>query len=89
MINIIEGFRVVRTRILHKGPKDIKCRGQKMRVQESDEARRRGTRDDHEAHRTTERDTNLTQVQGPREEVKPLLLPSCIALRWLEWCTRS
>jgi hypothetical protein len=32
---------------------------------------------------TIERHHDLTQVRGPREEVKPLLLPSCIALRSL------
>ena len=31
---------------------------------------------------TAERDTDLTQVQGPRGEVTPLLLPSLVLLRW-------
>ena len=31
---------------------------------------------------TVERDTDLTQVRGPRGEVTPLLLPSLVLLRW-------
>ena len=31
---------------------------------------------------TAERDTDLTQVRGPRGEVTPLLLPSLVLLRW-------
>ena len=31
---------------------------------------------------TAERDTDLTQVQGPRGEVTPLLLPSLVLLWW-------
>jgi hypothetical protein len=66
-----------------KDPRGIEHRGLNTRFQEHDKARRQKTLDDREAYHTTERETDLTQVQGPREEVKPLLLPSCIAPRGL------
>ena len=37
----------------------------------------------------TNEHTRFTQVQGPREEVKPLLLPVSLSISWLEWCVQS
>jgi hypothetical protein len=85
----VRGFRVARTRVPHEGPKMYQtqeaehARSRERRSTAAENSRRR------EARRTAERDTDLTQVRGPREEVKPLLLPSCIAPQWLARYTRS
>jgi hypothetical protein len=68
-----------------KDPKGVKHRGLNTRIQERDEARRGKTRGARSTHHDRERHHHLTQVRGPREEVKPILLPSCIAPRRLTW----
>jgi hypothetical protein len=49
-----------------------------------------GSLETSNAQRTAERETpSFTQVQGPRGEVKPYFLPSCITTRYLARSTRS
>jgi hypothetical protein len=68
----VGGFFLARTQVPHKGPKGIERRGLYACDLESDESTAMEDSTCQRAQRTTESDTNFTQVQGPHGEVKPL-----------------
>jgi hypothetical protein len=85
----VDGFRVARTRSTTRRTQRFERRG--LNVGDLGSQRNTVTKASiRRMHNALQRETpSFTQVQGPRGEVKPYFLPSCITTRYLARSTRS